>query len=272
MARVEGSPSPYTERRRLNRERSRRRHNQRQRGKSESEDNSRSRDRGRSRSGDRRRRQRSPSSSSGTPSDSDRGGWPSGSESGSDPGWAGSDEEEREQTPGEGDKQGMDRQQEATPEKDSFGPSLSKDEMKVLLGGAKRVDDKAVTLTINPALIDAFSKNLMGGGKWNGQTWDDMEDKYRLSKEQQAKLDPPTLKGTKLFAAMRDKERTWDKKYMLCHINHRHLVKLGLRQYELFMVAEKAVEAWTPPTVYEEDDTLSKEFQLAVVGDFKVEF
>ena len=259
MARVEGSTSPFLESRRRNRERSRRRHNQRQRGRSESEDNSRSRERRRSRSGDRRRRQRSPSTSSGTPLDSDRGGWTSGSETGSD--WAGSEEEEKDQTP-----------EEATPEKDSFGPSLSKDEMKVLLGEAKRVDDKPVTLTINPALIDTFSKNLMGGGRWSRETWDDMEDKYRLSKEQQVKLDPPTLKGTKLFAALRDKERTWDKKYMHCHMNHRHLVKLGLRQYELFMVAEKAVEAWKPPTVYEEGDTLSKEFQLAVTGDFKVEF
>ena len=39
-------------------------------------------------------------------------------------GWAGSEEEEREQTPGEKEKQGMDGQQEATPEKDSFGLRL----------------------------------------------------------------------------------------------------------------------------------------------------
>ena len=51
-----------------------------------------------------------------------RGNWPSGSENGS--GWAGSEEEEREQTPGEKEKQGMDGQQEATPEKDSFGLRL----------------------------------------------------------------------------------------------------------------------------------------------------
>ena len=70
---------------------------------------------------------------------------------------------------------------------------------------------------------------------------------------------------------MKDKERPWDKKYLLCHMNHRHLVKVGLRQYELLMVAGKAMEAGTPPAVYEEGDTLSNEFQLAVVGDFKVE-
>ena len=150
---------------------------------------SRSRDRRRSRSGDRRRRQRSPSTSSGTPSDSDRDNWASRSESGSSQGWENSDEEEKEQTTGE---------KVTTPEKDSFGPSLSKDEMNVMLGEAKRVDEKAVTLTINPALIDTFSKTLMGGGRWSRETWDDMEDKYRLSKEQQVKIDPPTLKRTKL--------------------------------------------------------------------------
>ena len=112
----------------------------------------------------------------------------------------------------------------------------------------------------------------MGGGRWNKEAWDDMEDKYRLSKDQQVKIDPPTLKGTKLYAVMKDRERTWDKKYLTCHANHRHLVKVGLRQYELLMVGGKAMEAWTPPTVYEEGGSLSKEFQLAVVGDFKVEF
>ena len=70
--------------------------------------------------------------------------------------------------------------------------------MKVLLGESKRVDEKAVTLTINPALIETFSKTLMGGGRWVKEAWDDMEDKYRLSKDQQVKIDPPTLKRTKL--------------------------------------------------------------------------
>ena len=227
-----------------------------------SEDNSGSRQRSRDRHG---RRQRSPSFSN-SESDTDGEDFRSDDYSGQE--FSNYENSEEEENLIEADKQ--ENASQKPPENDKFGPCLSREEMKAMMGESKRVDEKPVTLAINPALVDSFNKKLMAGGKWNRETWDEVEDKYRLSKEQQLKLEPPTLKGTKLYAAMKDKEKSWDKKYMLCHRNNRHLVKLGLRQYELYMVASKSAEAWKPPTVYKDDGTLDQEFMLAVSGDFKV--
>ena len=237
----------------------------RYRERDDSEERSRSRQRSREHRG---RRLRSPSFSN---SGSDTEGEEYRSEDFSGQDLSSEENSEGEENPIETDKQEDTSQKEVkAPENDKFGPCLSKEEMKSMMGESKRVDDKPVTLAINPALVDTFNKKLMAGGKWSRDTWEEVEDKYRLSKEQQLKLEPPTLKGTKLYAAMRDKEKSWDKKYMLCHRNNRHLVKLGLRQYELYMVAAKAAETWQPPVVYKEDGSLEQEFMLKAIGDFKV--
>ena len=223
----------------------------------------------RSRSRDRHgRRQRSPSfSDSGSDMDSED----YRSDDYSERDLSNDENSDREENPIETGKQEDASQKEVKPpENDKFGPCLSKEEMKSMMGESKRVDEKPVTMAINPALVDTFNKHLMAGGKWSRDTWEEIEDKYRLSKEQQQKLDPPTLKGTRLYAAMREKEKSWDKKYMLCHRNNRHLVKLGLRQYELYMVASKVAEAWKPPVTIKEDGSLEPEFTLAVNSDFKV--
>ena len=67
-----------------------------------------------------------------------------------------------------------------------------------MLKSTKRADDKAVSLVLNNAMITSFKKKMIGEGKWNRDTANEMMDKYYLSLEQHKALKVPSLMGTKL--------------------------------------------------------------------------
>ena len=65
---------------------------------------------------------------------------------------------------------------------DGFG-TMKEHALEILLKIAKRADIEEFTLRLNNALINAFNKILIGEGKWDKDTSNEMKDKYYLPQE-----------------------------------------------------------------------------------------
>ena len=140
---------------------------------------------------------------------------------------------------------------EEGPSKDDHGPAISKEQLKALLKAARRVDDKEVTLTLNPAIIEMFKAELLGGGKWASKARRAMQEKYYLSKEQYADMEPPSLKNSPLYTAVENLDWGLGKTLLDIHQLFRATTGLALREYETF-VAVKEQNVWSPVDVLDE--------------------
>ena len=150
-------------------------------------------------------------------------------------GSGGNDSEENEEMTGD------------DPRADRFGEPVVTPALFSVFKGYKRADGKEATLFISPAMIDLFKKNLLGEGRWNSEARDDMEDKYRLSREQARLLAPPSLKGTKLsVAADESADFGYAKQMFGLHQHSRDVVAISLRMHMFAIKAGIDFSGWGP--------------------------
>ena len=113
--------------------------------------------------------------------------------------------------------------------KDDHGPAVSKEQLKALLKVAKRVDDLEPTLTLNPAIIDIYKTELLGGGRWGVKARRTMREKYYLTRDQYAAMEPPSLKDSPLYTAVEALDWGLGKTLMDIHQLFRTTTGLALR-------------------------------------------
>ena len=115
-------------------------------------------------------------------------------------------------------------------EGDAFGLRLGVDDTVA----SRRVDERRVTLVLHPALVKAYHQNLLGTGVWEKKARLEMKSRYYLGEEQKTAMAPPSLRGSKLYTAVRSTETSGLGKAMLdAHTEVRSSAKILLRVYEM---------------------------------------
>ena len=159
--------------------------------------------------------------------------------------------------------------------RDDFGPPVSKDTMAALLKTAKRVDEREPTLCLSAAVIDTFRNDLLGGGTWGKKAKEAMSNKYYLSRKQYNLMEAPSLKGTRLYTAVRGMDFSGLGKTLLeIHQRARDLAKIGLREYEVILTIGGQMKEWSATAIQEgegEDRRLLPEFALIEPKDITID-
>ena len=151
---------------------------------------------------------------------------------------------------------------------DKFGPSMEKDDLLELMKETKRIDDKEPTIKLNDAMIETFHKELLGKGAWTKKYRTAMKDKYWLSRAQRSVMEAPTMRGTKIYTAVKGFDfRGLGKTLLGMHEQVRDVVKLGLREYEIVLKASKESRDWAPVDTHDQDNKLLPEYTLAAPDD-----
>ncbi len=113
---------------------------------------------------------------------------------------------------------------------------------------------------------------LLGGGTWGTKAKRDMKEKYFLSRKQHDALEPPSLKGTKLYTAVKGFDfGSYGKALSDVHQQTRSLAKLALREHETFSVAGKEMDGWELPDIKDDDGNLVKPYALTPAKQFRVD-
>ena len=147
--------------------------------------------------------------------------------------------------------------------------------MAALLKSAKRVDEREPTLCLSAAIIDTFRNDLLGGGTWGKKAREAMTNKYYLSRKQYSLMEAPSLKGTRLYTAVKGMDFSGLGKTLLdIHQKARDLAKIGLREYKVILCIGGQMKEWTATDVQEgegENRRLLPEYALIEPKDIKLD-
>jgi len=113
---------------------------------------------------------------------------------------------------------------------DSYGFTAS---AAAIAGVGRCIDTRNVGIALNPQLVMTYKEELLGRGQWGRKARKTMSEKYWLSQEQRSLLEPPSVRGSKIFWAVRGQEMKGIGREMLAtHDSMRNGIKIELRMYE----------------------------------------
>ena len=136
----------------------------------------------------------------------------------------------------------------------------------------RTVEDRPVTLHINDALLGAYFSKVLAPGQWERRTRKDFSFKYWMSEDQQRRLQVPTLKGTRIFSAVKSVENSGAGKSALeAHEAVRVASKLALRAYEAATALHQKMEGFGPTKIYQENGGVVPELRLLRADSFTME-
>ena len=152
---------------------------------------------------------------------------------------------------------------------DAYGPNMDEEALEDLLRENRRADDKEITLRLNNTMLKIFNKKLVGDGKWNRDTCDDMKDKYYMSEEQHEALRPPSLQGTRLYMHGLEFGGLGTSMKKL-HRSARDVAKVSLREYELIVKDKNILGEWGPESVQvlDQKGSLMDAFAVPPIVDY----
>ena len=118
---------------------------------------------------------------------------------------------------------------------DKFQESESEDSashLKDFFGTLGRVDDKAITLSLDKQTVKLYFSTVLGRGKFDRDGRDKMRDKYYLDSKQYDKFSPPDLLGTKLHLLEGLDFSGLSSRLHVLHSKLRDVVKVQLKHFQ----------------------------------------
>ena len=133
---------------------------------------------------------------------------------------------------------------ERAPPPDNYGFTA---DAAAIAGVGRRIDARNVGIALNHQLVKTYKEELLGRGQWGRKARKTMAEKYWLSQEQRSLLEPPSLRGSKIFWAVRGQElKGIGRELLATHDSMRNGIKIELRMYEGLLSLHQRIKAWTP--------------------------
>ena len=146
---------------------------------------------------------------------------------------------------------------------DKFEESGSED----FFGTLGRVDDKAITLSLDKQTVKLYFSTVLGRGKFDRDGRDKMRDKYYLDSKQYEKFSPPDLLGTKLHLLEGLDFYGLSSRLQVTHSKLRDVVKVQLKHFQ--SLGEMQIEPVYD--VYDDQGSLNAQYELPDMSAYTVD-
>ena len=112
---------------------------------------------------------------------------------------------------------------------------------------------------------------LLGGGAWTAKSKKKFKKKYFVSREQYVKMEAPSLKGTKLYSAIRGIDTGGPSRTLFAlHQGVRDVAKLGLKEYENLLAMSTVTKDWEGVVTHDDQNNLLAEYRPWQPSDFTI--
>ena len=130
-----------------------------------------------------------------------------------------------------------------------------------------RVDDKAITLSLDKQTVKLYFSTVLGRGKFDRDGRDKMRDKYCLDSKQYEKFSPPDLLGTKLHLLEGLDFYGLSSRLQVTHSKLRDVVKVQLKHFQ--SLGEMQIEPVYD--VYDDQGSLNAQYELPDMSAYTVD-
>ena len=157
---------------------------------------------------------------------------------------------------------------------DKFEESESKDSashLKDFFGTLGRVDDKAITLSLDKQTVKLYFSTVLGRGKFDRDGRDKMRDKYYLDSKQYDKFSPPDLLGTKLHLLEGLDFSGLSSRLHVTHSKLRDVVKVQLKHFQSLGEMQAAFGDLQIEPVYDDQGSLNAQYELPDMSAYTVD-
>ena len=141
------------------------------------------------------------------------------------------------------------------------------DKLKDFFGTLGRVDDKAITLSLDKQTVKLYFSTVLGRGKFDRDGRDKMRDKYYLDSKQYEKFSPPDLLGTKLHLLEGLDFYGLSSRLQVTHSKLRDVVKVQLKHFQ--SLGEMQIEPVYD--VYDDQGSLNAQYELPDMSAYTVD-
>ena len=141
------------------------------------------------------------------------------------------------------------------------------DKLKDFFGTLGRVDDKAITLSLDKQTVKLYFSTVLGRGKFDRDGRDKMRDKYYLDSKQYEKFSPPDLLGTKLHLLEGLDFYGLSSRLQVTHSKLRDVVKVQLKHFQ--SLGEMQIEPVYD--VYDDQGSLNVQYELPDMSAYTVD-